>query len=89
MPCAGPDHSCNSLITIRSPLGEVRLGASAPGEPTPRPVPLPIRLYLIIREWLAHRRQRRALGALDRHLLHDIGVSKPDAAREARKPFWK
>jgi uncharacterized protein YjiS (DUF1127 family) len=26
MPCAGPDHSCNSLLSIRSPLGEVRLG---------------------------------------------------------------
>ena len=26
MPCAGPDHSCNSLLSIRSPLGEIRLG---------------------------------------------------------------
>lgn len=26
MPCAGPDHSCNSLLSIRSPFGEVRLG---------------------------------------------------------------
>jgi uncharacterized protein YjiS (DUF1127 family) len=40
-------------------------------------------------EAFAHRRQRRALAALDSQLLNDIGVSKADAVREARKPFWK
>jgi uncharacterized protein YjiS (DUF1127 family) len=27
--------------------------------------------------------------AEDDHLLEDIGVSRPDALREAAKPFWK
>jgi uncharacterized protein YjiS (DUF1127 family) len=45
------------------------------------------RTYLALREWLAHRMQRWALQTLDQHLLDDIGVSKPDAANEARKFF--
>ena len=32
--------------------------------------------------------QRRALANLDDHLLRDIGVSRGEAQREARKPFW-
>jgi uncharacterized protein YjiS (DUF1127 family) len=34
-------------------------------------------------------RQRQVLRELDRHLLHDIGVSREDALREATKPFWR
>jgi uncharacterized protein YjiS (DUF1127 family) len=34
-------------------------------------------------------RQRRALLERDDHLLSDIGLSRDEAAREARKPFWK
>ena len=39
--------------------------------------------------WQARARQRRSLATLDAHMLHDIGVSRMDAAREAAKPFWK
>lgn len=39
--------------------------------------------------WTERRRQRRALLALDDHLLQDIGLSRADAVREGRKPFWK
>lgn len=35
------------------------------------------------------RRQRRALGELDAHLLRDIGVSPIDARREVERPFWQ
>lgn len=35
--------------------------------------------------WLDRQRQRIHLSELDDHLLQDIGVSKSDAAREARK----
>ena len=44
--------------------------------------------------WLAMRRaahlsrQRRALAALDAHLLADIGCTSQQAQREARRPFW-
>ena len=89
MPCAGPDHSCNSLISIRSPLGKVRLGAPVSAASGPRPRRLFIRMRLALREALAHRRQRRALAALDQRLLKDAGISEADAAREIRNWFWK
>jgi uncharacterized protein YjiS (DUF1127 family) len=34
-------------------------------------------------------RQRRILLELDERLLRDIGVTREQAEREARKPFWK
>ena len=34
-------------------------------------------------------RQRNILMQLDDRLLSDIGVSREEAMREARKPFWK
>lgn len=35
------------------------------------------------------RRQRQALLELDDHLLDDIGLTREQATKEARKPFWK
>ena len=43
----------------------------------------------LMRSVLDRQRQRRALLALDDHLLNDIGKSKREALAEARKPFWK
>ena len=37
---------------------------------------------------LDRQRQRRALMALDNHLLRDIGVSRGEALAEGSKPFW-
>ena len=88
MPCTGPDYSCNSLISIRSPLGAVRPGTSNAASQGPRPGPI-TRGWLALREMIAHRRQRRALAALDRRLLDDIGVSGDAAMREVSKPIWK
>ena len=39
--------------------------------------------------WYERARQRRALRALDDHLLSDIGRSREEADREARRPFWQ
>ena len=88
MPCAGPGYSCNSLINIRSPLGDVRLGAPDSSVPSQRSIWLLVRAYLAVREVFAHHRQRRALRRLDPRLLRDIGVSKAEIEREARRPFW-
>ena len=38
--------------------------------------------------WQEVARQRRALLALDEHLLKDIGITRADAEREASRPFW-
>ena len=35
------------------------------------------------------RRQRRILLELEDHLLADIGVTREQAEREARKPLWR
>lgn len=32
--------------------------------------------------------QRRQLLELDAHMLKDIGISRADAVREAKRPFW-
>ena len=37
---------------------------------------------------MARRRERRALGALDDRQLADVGLTRAQAQREARKPFW-
>jgi uncharacterized protein YjiS (DUF1127 family) len=87
MPCAGTEYSCNSLISIRSPLGEIRLGGPGSANPAPQPLWLVMRTFLMFREALAHRRQRRALRRLDPHLQRDIGVSGAELEREASRPF--
>jgi uncharacterized protein YjiS (DUF1127 family) len=87
MPCAGPNHSCNTLLSVRSPLGEARLGAPVDSAPCER-MPLLRRIGLAVREMLAHRRQRRELAERDDRLLDDIGVTRADAMREARKFPW-
>lgn len=38
--------------------------------------------------WRALARERRALAALDPHLLRDMGLDAGSAAREADRPFW-
>lgn len=39
--------------------------------------------------WVERSKQRHALAELDDHLLHDIGLPRSAARREATKPFWK
>lgn len=39
--------------------------------------------------WMDRAGQRRALGALDDHLLKDVGLSRADVERETSKPFWR
>ena len=42
--------------------------------------------YVVV--WARRRRQRQQLKDLDDHLLRDIGISRAQADREMRKPFW-
>ena len=48
------------------------------------------RLLLVwLRAMAERRRQRRALAALDDHLLRDIGVTREQALSEAQRPSWR
>jgi uncharacterized protein YjiS (DUF1127 family) len=42
-----------------------------------------------IYRWEERAAQRRHLATLDDRLLQDIGLSRLDVDREARKPFWQ
>lgn len=41
-----------------------------------------------LRRWVRVTGQRRQLGELDAHQLRDIGLTRHEAAREARRHFW-
>lgn len=38
--------------------------------------------------WLSTSRERRTLAELPDHILLDIGITRAEAEREARRPFW-
>lgn len=42
----------------------------------------------LLNEWRQRARSRRELAGLSDRCLRDIGVTRYDADREARKPFW-
>jgi uncharacterized protein YjiS (DUF1127 family) len=42
----------------------------------------------LLAAWIERTRQRSALTSLEDHMLRDIGITRADAARESRKPFW-
>jgi uncharacterized protein YjiS (DUF1127 family) len=43
----------------------------------------------LVWSWIERARQRRALAGLDDQMLRDIGITRVEAAREAKKPFWR
>ena len=45
--------------------------------------------WMLVASWIERTRQRDALAALDDHSLRDIGITRAEAEREARKPFWR
>ena len=47
-----------------------------------------LRVYRRMRRWQSLARQRRELAGLSDETLRDIGLSRVDALREARRPFW-
>jgi len=44
---------------------------------------------VLLGEWSRRSRQRRELAAMSDCSLRNIGVTRYDAYREARKPFWR
>ncbi len=51
-------------------------------------VPSPFGWVQFVRQKHDRWQQRRALLDLSDHLLDDIGITREEAEREARKPFW-
>ncbi|MEO9514708.1 MAG: DUF1127 domain-containing protein [Paracoccaceae bacterium] len=43
---------------------------------------------VLVAKWQEIRRTRRALTALDDHILKDIGLTQHQAHRESRRHFW-
>jgi uncharacterized protein YjiS (DUF1127 family) len=70
---------------VRAPAPDWRV-ADAPARPRLRA--LLARAVLTLLRWHEVARQRRALAAMDDHMLKDIGISRVDACREAARPFW-
>jgi len=50
---------------------------------------LALRAVGILLIWQERATQRHALAALEARMLHDMGLSRADARREAAKPFWR
>jgi uncharacterized protein YjiS (DUF1127 family) len=59
---------------------------SAPGSSAA--FPHPMRLVKRLRVAITLRQERRALAALDDHLLADIGLTRDVALAEASMPLW-
>jgi len=48
-----------------------------------------VRVFDGLFAWQQRAADRRALRAMDDHLLRDIGLSRADIDAEAGKPFWR
>jgi uncharacterized protein YjiS (DUF1127 family) len=79
-----------TILTLRRPLGAAgavcdRSEVTAAGRIR--------RCRHTVARWIARSRQRSALRGMaeanDFHLLNDIGISREEAFREAKKPFWR
>ena len=47
------------------------------------------RLRVQLQLWSERWHQRQELGHWSEYELHDIGLTRSDAMREAEKPFWR
>ena len=74
-------QNCTLTISPRSPVASRSLRARVRW--------LSVRIADLMLLWMERADQRRQLARLDSHLLKDIGVTRPEAAREASKPFWR
>jgi uncharacterized protein YjiS (DUF1127 family) len=73
--------SCGSATHSRSASSKARLAVVH--------VPSPFGWFPLVQRMSDRWRQRQTLLNLDDRLLRDIGITREQAEREARKPFWK
>ena len=51
---------------------------------------LPFKIFTTtLLRWQQRAIERTQLRELERHILDDIGMTRSECAKEARKPFWK
>lgn len=84
MPCAAASY--DSLIPIRPPLGEVRLGEPEKVRWSRRSLaPLLRQATLATIDWLVREQLRHEGHAVDPEVLDALAASDPEAARELRR----
>ncbi|WP_428925162.1 DUF1127 domain-containing protein [Marinibacterium sp. SX1] len=47
-----------------------------------------VKVAAVITLWDTRKRTRNDLARLEDHMLADIGVTRSEAQKEARRPFW-
>ncbi|MAC82389.1 MAG: hypothetical protein CML66_30540 [Rhodobacteraceae bacterium] len=47
-----------------------------------------VKVATLITQWDHRYRSRNDLARLEDHLLDDIGMTRKDAMKEAKRPFW-
>ncbi|MBL6458392.1 DUF1127 domain-containing protein [Belnapia sp. T6] len=85
-----PDAACHESAspTARDRLAEGTNGVPVPPDALHRATPLG-RLVATIRLWRRRARESQELLGMSDAALHDIGISRNEAWREARKPSWR
>jgi len=76
--------SCGSPTCSRSALPKIGVVQTSSVR-----VPSPFGWVQVLERMHDRWRQRLALLDLENRLLEDIGITREEAEREARKPFWK
>lgn len=74
---------CERPAAVRNPGEGVPKGASR------ALTELAIRIFETPIVWMERLEHRQKLRQLDDRILRDIGLSRADIYREARKPFWR
>lgn len=69
-----------SSVRVSEALERLRVARSDTG---------PARLGGKVKRWWQRQMGRRELARLDEQGLRDLGITRDDAQREARKPFWR
>ena len=76
--------SCGSATPSRSALPKIRVVQTLAVR-----VPSPLGWVQVLKRMNNRWQQRQALLDLEDRLLDDIGITREQAEREARRPFWK
>ena len=73
------------MTMITNDLGARKLGSRNLGARTKGRTRGPVGRLLA---WMSLYSERQALSRLDQHLLDDIGITREQARKEARRPVW-